>query len=113
MKMPKISLDATRRLEALVAGDPRVRIKKMFGQPAGFVNGNLCLGTFGTEIFVRLSDSHVESLSKVAGVRPFEPMAGRPMKHYLVVPPSMLAKPLEVKKWVRRSVDYVQSLPPK
>ena len=113
MKMPRVSPEASQRLETLLGRDPRVKIRKMFGQPAAFANGNICVGTFGKELFVRLNDSDVEILTKVAGVRRFEPMPGRPMKQYLVLPPALLEKPTEAKKWVRRSVEYALSLPPK
>jgi len=113
VQIPQASPESTKRLESLIGGDVRIRIRKMFGQPAGFVNGNLCLGTFGADLFVRLSGPDVRALSKVAGVRPFEPMPGRPMKQYLVLPEALLRRPAEAKKWVGRSVDYVLSLPPK
>jgi TfoX/Sxy family transcriptional regulator of competence genes len=113
MKMPAASPEAAKRLEALLSGDPRVQLRKMFGQPAAFANGNLCVGTFGRELFVRLDEADVKVLSKTPGVRPFEPMPGRPMKQYLVVPPGVLGRPVEAKKWIQRSIEYALSLPPK
>lgn len=113
MKMPRASASAAKQLESLIAGDPRVQVRKMFGQPAGFVNGNMCVGTFGTDLFVRLSKDDIPVLSKVAGVRPFEPMPGRPMKQYLVLPPALLENPTQARKWVVRSIEYALSLPPK
>jgi len=85
----------------------------MFGHPAAFVNGNLCVGTFGNDMFVRLDEPGVQGLSKIEGVRPFEPMPGRPMKQYLVLPPSLLKNPTKARSWVQRSIDYVLTLPPK
>lgn len=113
MEMPRASAEATKRLESLLAGDPRVRLRKMFGQPAAFVNGHLCAGTFGSELFVRLGEADVATLAKVPGVRRFEPMPGRPMRQYLVLPPAMLKKATEARKWVARSIEYVLTLPPK
>lgn len=113
MKIPKTSPEAGQRLETLIGNDPRVKIRKMFGQPAAFANGNLCVGTFGKELFVRLKEPDVDILSKVAGVHRFEPMPGRPMRQYLVLPPALLDKSTEAKKWVRRSIEYALSLPPK
>jgi TfoX/Sxy family transcriptional regulator of competence genes len=113
MKIPKPSAAATERLRALVSGDPRVQIKKMFGHAAAFVNGNLCVGTFGDDVFVRLSESDCQEAAKIRGARPFEPMPGRPMKQYLVLPPSLLSKPSLSRKWVGRSISFVVALPPK
>ena len=113
MKMPRASPGAAKRLETLLAGDSRVEVRKMFGQPAAFVNGNMCAGTFGDDVFVRLDEKDVRALSKVRGVRHFEPMPGRPMKHYLVLPPALLKDRDQARKWVASSIEYVLSLPPK
>jgi len=111
--MPKVSELARKRLESLISGDKRVVVRMMFGQPAGFVNGNLCLGTFGAELFVRLNGSDFGTVSRIKGVHPFEPMPGRPMKHYAVLPPALLGKTAEARGWVQRSIEYVLTLPPK
>jgi len=113
MKMPHASSETAALLDALLEGDPRVKVRKMFGHPAGFANGNMCVGTFGGELFVRLGDSEGRLLSQTPGVRRFEPMPGRPMKQYFVLPPAILQKPAQAKKWVARSIEYVLSLPPK
>lgn len=113
MRMPKASAGVTRQLERLLAGEPRIRLRKMFGQPAAFANGNLCVGTFGPLLFVRLSEEDGRVLSKTPGVRGFEPMPGRVMKHYFVLPRAVLARPAESKKWVQRAIDYASTLPPK
>ena len=112
MEMPRASAGAAKRLEALVGEEPRVRLRKMFGQPAAFANGNLCVGVFGADLFVRLSEEDVRTLAKAPGVRRFEPMPGRPMKQYLVLPAAMLQKTAEARKWVARSFEYSLSLPP-
>jgi len=43
----------------------------------------------------------------------FEPMPGRPMKEYAVVPPSIVAKPKELGAWIERAHRYGVTLPPK
>ena len=111
--MPKPSADAGARLTALVGDDPRVEIRKVFGDPAGFVNGNLCVGTFGSQLFVRLSEADVPKASRLAGARPFEPMAGRPMRQYIVLPDSILDSPMLISNWLERSIAYVTTLPAK
>lgn len=113
MKMPAPSPEAKERLISLLAGETRVQVRKMFGHPAAFANGNMCVGTFGTDLFVRLSEPDIQALSKVEGVRTFEPLPGRSMKQYLVLPPSLLRDAKSSRKWVRRSIEYALSLPPK
>ena len=65
--------------------DPRVVRKPMFGYPALFLDGNMFAGTFQDKIVARLSAEDRARAMK-AGATPFEPMAGRPMKEYVVVP---------------------------
>ncbi len=113
MKMPRPSPESSALFDALVANDSRFEVKKVFGHPAAFVNGNMCLGTFGAEVFFRLSEEDQTLAARVVGVRPFEPMPGRAMTGYLVLPPSVLRDSKESKKWVERAVRWTKSLPPK
>jgi TfoX/Sxy family transcriptional regulator of competence genes len=113
MKMPQPTAEAVHRFETLISGDLRVQIRKMFGHPCGFVNGHMCVGTFGDDVFVRLSETDHRRASKVRGVRSFEPIPGRPMKEYVVLPSSLLKDPSRSKKWVERSIAYASTLPAK
>ena len=56
MSMPKPSAMSKALFESLVPGDPRVTVRPMFGNVAAFVNGNMFMGLFGDELFVRLSE---------------------------------------------------------
>jgi hypothetical protein len=48
------------------------------------------------------------------GGGPFEPMAGRPMREYVVLPPAWREdEPHRVREWVARSLDHAEELPPK
>jgi TfoX/Sxy family transcriptional regulator of competence genes len=87
--------------------------RQMFGYPCAFENGQLFAGLFGDGMFVRLSEPDRAALLKTPGATPFAPMAGRPMKEYVVLPPSMLEDEEAVKGWLGRGLGYAQSLPPK
>jgi TfoX-like protein len=113
MKMPAPSPSAVRLLESLVDGDPRFEVRKVFGQPAAFVRGNMCLGVFGPDVFARLGEVDLVRARKIPGARPFEPMAGRPMRGYLVLPSSTWEDRTTGRDWVERAVKHVLSLPPK
>ncbi len=65
--------------------DPAVVRKPMFGYPALYLNGNMFAGTFQDKIVARLSETERARAVK-AGAKPFEPMPGRPMKEYVVIP---------------------------
>jgi TfoX/Sxy family transcriptional regulator of competence genes len=113
MKMPKASADAEARFRALVPGTPEVEVRRMFGQPAAFYRGQMFLGVFGTEVFLRLSEADRSAASQVKGTHPFEPMPGRPMREYVVFPESVLGDPASAKRWRDRSVAFARTLPPK
>ena len=114
--MPKPSESTKERFRTLLPEDPRVQSKPMFGQLAGFVNGHMFTGIFGDSIFVRPSDEDRATLMSKHGGRQFEPMAGRPMKDYVVLPDAWLHDPKrdkEVRTWIARSLQTTSELPPK
>jgi TfoX/Sxy family transcriptional regulator of competence genes len=92
--------------------DPKVVRKPMFGYPALFLNGNMFAGTFQDKIVVRL-DEPVRARATKAGAKPFEPMPGRPMKEYVVVPAADVAKPAALAKWIEQARTYAMTLPMK
>jgi TfoX/Sxy family transcriptional regulator of competence genes len=87
--------------------------KQMFGYPVAFENGQLFTGLFADGLFVRLGEAEREALLAERGAKPFAPMKGRPMKEYVVLPPTMLEDEEAVKGWMRRGVEYARALPPK
>jgi len=113
MKMPKPSPEAARLLANLCQDDARFEVKKVFGHPAAFVGGNMCFGTFGPDFFVRLASRDCESALALPGARPFEPMAGRPMKGYVVLPATVLNNPTQTRHWIETAARFASSLPPK
>jgi len=67
--------------------DKNCDYKKMFGYPAYFFNGNMFVGVHGDKLFLRLSDSDAAEIMKgYKDVFAFEPMPGRAMKGYVVLP---------------------------
>lgn len=108
--MPKVTTAATDWLNQAASKDPRVKVKKLFGQPAAFVNGKMCFGTFGEEIVLRLSPEDLEKVGALPGSHPFEPMAGRAMKGYVALPVSALSDPKESARWVAKAVRWTETL---
>ena len=92
---------------------PAVTRRPMFGYASAFVNGNMFAGTFKDSIVVRLAEADRAALLKLKGAALFEPMPGRPMKEYAVVPPSIVVKPKELCAWIERGHRYGLTLPPK
>ncbi len=58
-------------------------------------------GIFASSWFVRLPDDERAELA-AAGGTPFEPMPGRPMREYMVMPPETAADPAAAEPWVGR-----------
>jgi TfoX/Sxy family transcriptional regulator of competence genes len=112
MKIPKPDQLAKDFFNSLVPRDPRVKVRPMFGNSAAFVNGNMFMGLFGEDLFLRLSDDDSKEI-KALGGSAFEPMKGRPMKGYAVVPKSWRQDPKTVNEWVTRSLVWTRRLPPK
>ena len=92
--------------------DPRVVRKPMFGYPALFLNGNMFAGTFQDKVVARLPEVDREKALK-SGVKQFEPMPGRPMKEYLVVPATDVARPAALASWLERARRHAETLPVK
>ncbi len=102
--------------EALARAMEGIECQKrlMFGYPAYFVNGNMFAGLFQSSVFLRLSDEKVAALKKRhPSVAPLEPMPGRPMKGYVVLPQAIYGKEDAFKAMCRDAAEYTRSLAPK
>lgn len=110
--MPKPGEAAKAAFTTLVPGRPNVALRPMFGNLAAFVNGNLFAGLFGENLFVRLPAE--ESIAvKEQGGRDFEPMPGRAMKGYVIVPKAWRNKPEASTAWIKRALELTAKMPAK
>ncbi len=114
--MPKF----TRAPEALVQqfatamqDFPMAEQRKMFGYPSAFVNGQMFASLFGDNLIMRLSEEDRARFITEHQTKLFEPVPGRPMKEYVVVPDAIVQSPAQLGKWLKRAAAYAQSLPPK
>ncbi|OGD45838.1 hypothetical protein A3K70_04675 [Candidatus Bathyarchaeota archaeon RBG_16_48_13] len=90
------------------------QFREMFGYPAYFINGNMFTGVHAEDIFLRLSTSDIQKIMKThSQVTPFEPMPGRAMSGYVVIPKTVHMNDKAFAEWLGRSIEYVSSLPPK
>jgi TfoX/Sxy family transcriptional regulator of competence genes len=108
----KSPAELVEQFTAVVALRPAASIRKMFGYPAAFVNGNLATGLHQTNWFVRLPETDSTEL-RSAGGGPFEPMPGRAMRGYTVLPAAIAEDAGAAGAWVDRAIDHVSTLPPK
>jgi TfoX/Sxy family transcriptional regulator of competence genes len=111
MQIPKPTENDVARFRALVPDDPRVEVKPMFGNLGAFVNGNMFMGLFGSDIGVKLAPVDAERLGAIEGAGPFGP-AERPMGGYVTLPAALTGSP-GAARWVAVALDHVGALPPK
>ncbi len=97
----------------LMATVPAAQTRKMFGYPAAFVNGYMFAGLFQEKMFLRLSPDDQERFMKLPGAGPFEPLPGRAMRGYAVVPTTMLKSMPVLRRWLRQAYAFSDGLPPK
>jgi TfoX/Sxy family transcriptional regulator of competence genes len=99
--------------ESIVSLWPEAEKRQMFGCPCAFVHGQMFAGLHQESMMLRLSDEDRHEFLSTAGARPFEPMPGRPMREYVVVPDAVLQSSHELGVWFGKAFDYAASLPPK
>ena len=112
-KIPRSSKESEALLRSLMPESKEVSLRPMFGNLSAFVNGNMSVGVYGDDLFVRLSEPDRAELLKVKGAALFEPMKGRQMKEYVVFPRSWMRDPAKLSPWVTRSIEWSSKLPSK
>ena len=100
------------RFGIVMDGYPDAERKKMFGYPAAFVGGNMATGLFAEQWVVRLPDDEIEP-AKARGAGSFEPMPGKPMKAFVVIPAGDVADDAAIRAWVERGLSHARTMPPK
>jgi hypothetical protein len=88
MKMPRPGDEATSRYERVA--EPFVergaKRSQMFGMPVLKIGDKVFAGTFGDAMTFKLAPEDLAQALKLKGVEPFEPMPGRAMRGWVLVP---------------------------
>ncbi|HEX2889959.1 TfoX/Sxy family protein [Vineibacter terrae] len=95
--------------DSVVPRDPRVVRRPMFGYPAAFANGKLFASLFEDSVVLKLSPEDRGQLQAAHGASAFEPMPGRRMREYIVLPEALLSDRVALDRWLSRALDYVLS----
>ncbi|MBI1949422.1 MAG: TfoX/Sxy family protein [Deltaproteobacteria bacterium] len=112
-KWQQAPAELTRRFTALLPAHPDVQPRRMFGYACAFVRGNFWTGLFEDKVVVRLPDGLHERFPRLAGAPPFDPMGGRPMKGWYVVPADVVADDGALARFMRDTFAAVLELPAK
>ena len=113
MKIPRSSESVEELFKSVLPKDSRITIRPMFGNLAGFVNGNMFTGLYGDDLFVRLFGDARKELLNLKGASVFEPMKGRQMKDYVVVPKDWMKNTEIARRWISTALEVVSKLPKK
>jgi hypothetical protein len=101
------------RIRDVVADEPGLSEKRMFGGLAFLVDGNMAVGASGQGgLLLRIDPTQAESLVDDRHVRRFE-MRGREMDGWLRVDLEALETDADLRHWVGHGLAYARSLPPK
>ena len=111
--MPRASEASKEFFRGLFSDDADILVRPMFGNEAAFVNGNMFASVFGDDVWVRLPKAERTELLAVEGTSVPEPMPGRPMKEYVVLPAAWRDEPQRIHEWVERSREWAAGLPAK
>jgi TfoX/Sxy family transcriptional regulator of competence genes len=105
--------DIANGIRELLAGEPAVTEKQMFGGLAFLVGGNMAVAASGQGgLMVRVAPEDTDDLVAKPHAGPFE-MRGRAMQGWLRVDAEGVGTKRQLEPWVRRGVAYARSLPPK
>jgi len=103
--------DLADRIRELIAGDPDVTERRMFGGLAFLVAGHLAVAASGRAgLMVRIDPEATEDLVTGPHARPLE-MRGRAMAGWLHVDAEGLKSRSQLERWVTHGVAYARSLP--
>jgi TfoX/Sxy family transcriptional regulator of competence genes len=111
VKVPKPTEADAERFRSLVPDDPRVTVKPMFGNLGAFVNGNMFMGLFGSDVGVKLAPDDANELLATEGAGPFGP-AERPMSGWVTLPAAYVTSDAGG-PWVARALEFVATMKPK
>jgi TfoX/Sxy family transcriptional regulator of competence genes len=105
--------DLANRVRELVAGQPNVTEKRMFGGLAFLIGGHMAVAASGQGgLMVRVDPKDTDALVTKPHAEPFE-MRGRAMQGWLRVGAEGLRTKRQLEPWVGRGITYARSLPAK
>ena len=100
------------RLSKVFSEHKGVVEKKMFGGIAYMFREHMCVGVVDDLLMVRVGPEQYEDALSEAHTRPMD-FTGKPMKGYVYVEPAGFKTDKNLKKWVDKGIQFVETLPAK
>jgi TfoX/Sxy family transcriptional regulator of competence genes len=100
----------SQRIRELLADQPGVNEKKMFGGVAFLLNGNMSVGVTNNDLMVRVGPDDYEAALAEPHARPMD-FTGKPLRGFVYVDAKGYETDAGLEKWVRQGVDFALSLP--
>ncbi|MBI3209050.1 MAG: TfoX/Sxy family protein [Candidatus Solibacter usitatus] len=100
------------RVRSVLSGTNGVSERRMFGGLAFMVDGNMCCGIVKTDLMLRMNPEQVVAALRKKHTRAMD-FTGRPMKSMLYVNAKGTDSDADLERWVRQSLNFVRTLPPK
>jgi TfoX/Sxy family transcriptional regulator of competence genes len=100
------------RVRDVIGDDPSVSERKMFGGLCFMTNGNMCVGIVGDDLMVRVGPEAWEEALSRPHAREMD-FTGKSMTGMVYVSAEGVAEDDDLSEWVKRGVEFADSLPPK
>jgi TfoX/Sxy family transcriptional regulator of competence genes len=105
--------DLANRIREQLAAEQGITEKRMFGGLAFLLNGNMTVSASGKGgLLLRVDPQTTDEVVKRAHAE-VAVMRGRSMAGWIRVAPEGIKTKRQLESWVRRSVQYARTLPPK
>lgn len=105
--------DLANRIHELIAAEPGLTEKRMFGGLCFLIDGHMSVNVSGHGgLMLRCDPAETDTLRNKSHAGPFE-MRGRVVDGWLRIDPEGVRTKRQLARWVARGVAYARSLPPK
>jgi TfoX/Sxy family transcriptional regulator of competence genes len=98
------------RVRTVLAGQPEVEEKRMFGGVSFMVGGQSCCAVLKDDLVIRVGSEEFDQVLAEPHVRPFD-FTGRPSRGMVYVASSGLSSEQALAAWVQRGLDSVKAHP--
>lgn len=102
------------RVRAVIGAEPGIAEKRMFGGLAFLLHGNMTVAASRTGgLLVRVAPGEAAEALKRPHAMQMEMGQGRRPEGWILVAPEGVKTKRQLEPWVRRSLAYVETFPPK